>query len=371
MGIKFSSAVILFLLVVIVPYIAGLPFAEKIMKSAEKKAGFEKQLSAVVCGYIVLWAAFQLVAVPFILTTDRFDSVYKVFSILIFAVVLSVIVWKIVTFRKKAKESSQGKKDPVWNLSPGKKENLPEKRLSTAVWIIFSLLVVFQVVMSTVMAFADGDDAFYIPISQNAVTSGRMYHTIPYTGEITSLDLRHGLAPFPIWIAFLGKASGIPATVLAQSVLGGVLLLLCYAVYGMIAGELFRNKKEGIPYFMCFTAILFTFGNYSLYSAETFLMTRTSQGKAVLANILIPFFIWCLLRLAGDEKENRVFYFLLVFASAASWLCSTMGIFFSVMMTGIGGLVISTAQKSIKKFIRFCLCMVPSVVFAVLYLRLQ
>ena len=31
-----------------------------------------------------------------------------------------------------------------------------------------------------------------------------MYQKLPYTGMSTELDVRHGLAPFPIWIAMAG-----------------------------------------------------------------------------------------------------------------------------------------------------------------------
>lgn len=369
MGIYLKSGMILFFLLGIVPCVIGFPFAERVTDPLKRKFNFSKLMSAIVCGYITMWAAFQLITVFFILTSGKFNSLYKTFFVLLLVAFVIILVWKVMTLKKKPEEIKET--DPLLNIIEMKEENVLEKNLKKLMWVLFAFLVLFQIGMSVVMAFADGDDAFYIPISQNAVASGNMYRTIPYTGENTILDTRHGLAPFPIWIAFLSKASQIQATILAQSILGSVLLILCYCIYGKIAGVLFRDKKDGIPYFMCLIALLFLFGNYSFYSAETFLLTRTSQGKAVLANLVIPFFFWCLLRLAEDEKKNRVFYFLLVLGSIASWLCSTMGTFFSVMMIGIGGLVMAITQKKGSIFAKSCVIALPSVLFALFYVWLQ
>lgn len=243
--------------------------------------------------------------------------------------------------------------------------------MEIGVWSAFFLVALFQLVMSVCMAFADGDDAYYIPISETTAASGSMYRTIPYTGETTILDVRHGLAPFPIWIAFISKVSRVPATILAQSILGGVLLLVCYSIYHAVAEVLFKDKKAGIPYFMLFVSLLFLFGNYSFYSAETFLMTRTSQGKAVLANLVIPFLFWCLLQLAEEGKNKKVLYLLLLLGSMASWLCSTLGTFLCAALFGIAGFVLAIREKNWKVFAKLMLCALPSMAFALFYYFLQ
>ena len=43
-----------------------------------------------------------------------------------------------------------------------------------------------------------------------------MYQKLPYTGMSTELDVRHGLAPFPIWIAWLSQMTGIATVAVAQ-----------------------------------------------------------------------------------------------------------------------------------------------------------
>lgn len=358
-----------------VPLMLGAPFAGKLGKG-----------SALVCGYMVMWAVFQVLCVGFILTTGSFDQVVYSFAGLTLAASFGILagLLKKAAAGKKSREKSalqpeakQGQQETGHGKLRGAlgRLSLEEK----IVWGLFFAILLFQLVMSVSMAFADGDDAFYIPISVATESSGTMYRTIPYTGESTLLDIRHGLAPFPVWIAFLSRVSGVHATILAQSILGGVLLLVCYLIYWQMGKLLFSEKKEGIPYFLLLTAILFLVGNTSFYTAETFLVTRTSQGKAVLAALVLPFAIWCLLGLSGEyEKKQeksreriRAISVLLLADSLAACLCSTLGTFLCGVLVGVSGLVLTVKHRNLKILLRAVCMIAPSAVYALLYLILQ
>lgn len=358
-----------------VPLMLGAPFAGKLGKG-----------SALVCGYMVMWAVFQVLCVGFILTTGSFDQVVYSFAGLTLAASFGILagLLKKAAAGKKSREKSalqpeakQGQQETGHGKLRGAlgRLSLEEK----IVWGLFFAILLFQLVMSVSMAFADGDDAFYIPISVATESSGTMYRTIPYTGESTLLDIRHGLAPFPVWIAFLSRVSGVHATILAQSILGGVLLLVCYLIYWQMGKLLFSEKKEGIPYFLLLTAILFLVGNTSFYTAETFLVTRTSQGKAVLAALVLPFAIWCLLELSGEyEKKQeksreriRAISVLLLADSLAACLCSTLGTFLCGVLVGVSGLVLTVKHRNLKILLRAVCMIAPSAVYALLYLILQ
>lgn len=391
--ILFGRAVAtLFLWLVLVPLCLGMPFAAAGVGGKEKPGVSGNRLPAgvaLVCGYIEMWALFQLIAVGFILTTGNFDRVVFVFGGLSLAGAAAGA--GLTAFRiRSAKEFRGSLKAVGWRCPPWKITNRTERFqawFGLAVWCLFLGLVLYQVIMGGVLAFADGDDAYYIPISAAAEASGTMYRTVPYTGESTQLDVRHGLAPFPVWIAFLSRVSGLHATILAQSILGGVLLLVCYCVYGQIAKLLFAGQKEGIPYFMLFLSLLWMFGNTSFYTAETFLMTRTSQGKAVLSNLVLPFLFWCLLRLGQEyrrewqKKEEcsgkstgngkALLWSLVTLTSAASWLCSTLGTFLCAALIGVCGLVMTAAYRNIRALLCAACCVLVNVGFAALYLWVQ
>lgn len=361
----------------LIPVLLGLPFAG-LGTEGRKRVG-----TALVCGYMEMWAIFQVLAVGLILATGKFNHVvYAFMGVGILGAAISVI-W--VLFRQKRCEKHlKERKLPPWKLS-NKVERM-HGFITILTWAVFVAMVVFQVIMSGVMAFGDGDDAFYIPISAATESSGNMYRTIPYTGEATTLDVRHALAPFPVWIAFLSRISGIHATILAQSILGGVLLVICYLIYDRIAHVLFADNKEGIPVFMLLVSVMILFGNYSFYSAETFLITRASQGKAVLGNLIVPFLFWCILQMAQEygmdkslaeehrrphgksEKRKFLLLALIIMTTMAAWLCSSLGTFLCAALIAISGVVVAIAYKNVRALLYAMACVIPSAFFAILYL---
>ncbi len=46
-------------------------------------------------------------------------------------------------------------------------------------------------------------------------------------------------------------------------------------------------------------------GNISIYTNETFFLTRTWQGKSVLANLILLVELWLMLELCAREKNKE------------------------------------------------------------------
>ena len=133
-----------------------------------------------------------------------------------------------------------------------------------------------------------------------------LYRIDPNRGVSMPLDARHALALFPIWEAYVGTMCGIHATVMTHSVAPLLLIPLTYLIYYEIGRELFCNKKRLLPMFMVLMALWQMFGNVSIYTTETFFLTRTWQGKSFAGNFIIPAVFWiflCLFR--EEERENR------------------------------------------------------------------
>lgn len=275
-------------------------------------------------------------------------------------------------------------------------------------WMIFLLIMVFQMIKSyTTMSF-DGDDSFYVSQSLAAVQKGAMYVNLPYTGFSTSLDLRHALAVFPMWVAYIAKMTDIHATIVAHSYLPLFLIPFTYLIYFEIITlifELLENGKKEVnarsnadqvtelilqkkdyfkPFFMIITALIFTFGFVSMYTNETFFLTRTWQGKSVAANVIIPMLLLGLLWAASDLNKNEVKiapYILLALVNMAGGICSSLTLFLGAMLIGIAAFFIAlnhalTNRKGrIKRFvitmIRFGLTGIPSVIYLGLYFFLR
>lgn len=360
---------------VLVPWGIGY-FALRAGRKNTVEAGY-----AFCLGYILMWAFFQLIAVPVIIKEGEFVQVEFAFEavsltfafagLFLFVLQLKGGLWE--NWRRLGGET----------LKIGK---IREKAVSLLLWAVFGIGLLFQMAQAYLLAYADGDDAFYIPISLTASQGGSLYKSIPYTGETCALNLRYGLAPFPVWVGFIAAKCRVNAAVAAHSLIPLVLIPVTYVLYLEIGKRLCsgldlaaeKGRRPGkevlLPLFMIFVTLLQIFGNYSIYPASTFLLTRTRQGKAALGNVILPFFILLLHKMAEEVKEQgkargqNVLW--LMAAMTAGCLCSTMSGFLCSMLVMLTVFLIFLLHRKPFILLQGFLGCVPGIVYALLYLKL-
>lgn len=334
------SILIFSILVLAVPLLAGGIFDG--IYTGKGQIGFRW-----VSGQLLLWTGFLIICVPLILLEKSFVLTVRLFDAYTAAVLfLSVVL--MMKRKKTAKDRGENASDT------GKKSRKKAEKGTLALWITAVGLLVLQLVLAGVLAYEEGDDAFYVAISTITEDANTMYRKLPYTGGETLLDARHGLAPFPIWVAYLAWLSGIPSVTVAQVVLPMSLIGMAYCVYLLLGARLTEKHGErSLPFFMILVELLVIFGGYSLYSAENFLLVRTAQGKAVLANIILPFLLFLFLllleKLEKEELQGKFFWLLFFCTMAAGCLCSTLGTVLTCMLTVILGLCVAFCYPKGKK----------------------
>ena len=344
------------LLLLVIPAIVGSLFRRNVDKSL---AGPVFQW---ISGQIFLWACFQLVCVPMVLLELDFDFAVAGFSAVQALAVLTAAA-AAVRNRKAAKAIT---------VIRGFDRNKSAKYL---LWMIFWAMLIFQLVQAVRMAYRDGDDAFYVAISSITQNARTMYRKLPYTGHTTELDVRHGLAPFPVWIAYLAYVTGVRAVSMAHVAVPVALIAMTYGIFYLLGSILLQNKKDALPLFLIFTELLVLFGDYSFYTVENFMIARSRQGKAALGSIVIPVILLLLLsllrQLQEGEKLTLKYYVLLTAAGMAGCLCSTMGAMLCCVLVGIAGICAAAAYKRWKILFPLALCCLPTVCYAILYLVLE
>lgn len=338
------------LLVLVVPVIVG-----GLTVSVDKSLPFRW-----ISGQFLLWAGFQVICVPMILEARKFQDVVILFSGYMSALVLLAVV---AVLRRRSKEPRQKITDGAGL-----------KREGVLLWLLFWVILAFQLVQAVRMTYSDGDDAYYVAVSAITQKAGTMYRVLPYTGFRSLLDVRHALAPFPIWIAYLARISGMQAVMTAHVAVPIVLIPMTYAIFYLIGVRLFPDKGGRLPLFLVFTELLILFGNYSIYSMENFMIARSRQGKAALGSIVIPFVMLLLLilceKLRQKQKVSPRFYLLLTAAAFTGCLCSTMGALLLCMLVGVTGITAALANKCYRILFPMAAACVPCVCFAILYLVL-
>lgn len=319
-----------------------------------------------VSGQFLLWAGFQLISVPLIMQERRFSRLVQIFTGYMAALALLAVAVEIQRLVKGQKPSFTGKKAA---------ESKNSQSSGILLWLVFWGGLLFQLAQAVLLSYADTDDAYYVAISTITQEADTMYQNLPYTGGTTLMDIRHGLAPFPIWISFLARLSGMPAVTVAKVVLPVVLIAMTYAIFYLFGRILFPEKGRQLPLFLIFTELLVLFGNYSIYTAENFMIARSRQGKAALANIVIPFLLFLsLILLKRMQEKQRIavsYYFLLGAAAVTGCLCSTLGAFLVSLAVGIAGMLGALCYKRIRILFPLAVCCVPCVAYALLYLLLE
>ena len=347
---------ILAVLLLAVPAVVGNLVVSTNIGETKKAPGL---LLRWVSGQFILWAGFQIICVPMVLSERRFEDVVIFFgTYMAFMTLLALIIF--------ARHRIKSPRSPLGHSGIGK------SREEILLWLIFWGMLLFQLVQVVRMAYADGDDAYYVAVSSITEDSETMYRKLPYTGGTTSLDVRHGLAPFPIWIAFLARISGMHAVSVNHVALPVVLISVTYAVFYLLGRRLLPKKDAQLPLFLIFTEILVLFGDYSFQAVENFMIARSAQGKAVLGSIVIPYVLYVLLLLCLKLKEKQKIsprlYVMLAAAAFTGCLCSTLGSLLLCMFIGIVGLMAAFVYKRWKVLFPMAACCLPCICYALIYL---
>ena len=259
-------------------------------------------------------------------------------------------------------------------------------------WGIFFSLMIFQMVMSVVMASFDGDDAYYVVESLLAQQADVMNTILPYTGSSTSLDIRHALAVITMWIAFLARQSGIHATIVSHTIMPLFIIPFVYLIYAEIARILFRDRQQLTPVFMVVVSLLMMFGNVSIYTPATFFLMRTWRGKAVVANLVFPMIFWMFLWMIEEIRAVKetviregklgrydrldavrlrvVPWIILGMVCMFAGVCSSLGVIFGSALIGLLTLALLFLSKRWTVLPGAFVSILPNLVYLALYFSL-
>ena len=181
-----------------------------------------------------------------------------------------------------------------------------------------------------------------------------------------------------MWIAFVADKSHIHATILSHTILPLMLIPLSYLVYYEIGRALFREKpvadirsvgsRENLPVFMILMAMFQMFGNVSIYTNETFFLTRTWQGKAVAGSLVIPAMLWLFLLLyQGRQRKGTGLWLLLVCVNMTAGICSSIAVFLVSVLMAVTAFCLAVVERDYKVLIRMGAVCIPNAVYVLAY----
>ncbi len=348
------------------------------------------------CGQIILWAAFQFIAVPMVYYRADFSTLFWAYT----GIVIVLTGFGIYTLMKGHHKVRKRGTSVWW------------KRLSPFLIIAF-LVIGYQMFIYIFGMHLDEDDARWIAEANDALVKNKMLLYNPATGEyigrFVGEMVKDVFSPWSMYLAWLSRMTTIKAVVIAHTVYPPILLGLSYSAYYEIGGQLFSDEKQngklkskrherGIFLLMVSMINMFMAGN--AYTQSVFTLTRIWQGKAVVAAVIIPSILSIILRIQVpdnrkalkrrkkttvvqiDEYRNRqsVSYrgwLLLFVAGMACCLFSGMGIAIGLIMIAVYGAyvvvkgLIVSPKSSWKQMPLWLLSLAPSIIFSIGYFRLK
>lgn len=353
---------------VIIPFCIGL-LPAGFMPEDERKPGI-----VLLAGYFTMWAVFGLVTIPVVVFV-RYDNFILASRCFMALAILGAAAGVWLTYRRRR----FGRLREWMSFADCIREMSVAERIE---WLLFLLLLGFQLYKAVAYASFDGDDAYYVAASLIAQQADTMYTILPLTGRHTGLDIRHALAVFPMWIAFVAQKSHIHATILSHTIMPLVLIPLTYLVYYEIGRILFgrpdrpakaEGSGENLPLFMILMAVFQIFGNVSIYTNETFFLTRTWQGKAVAGSLVIPALLWLFLLLYGGRKkgaaaERAGIWLLLVCVNITAGICSSIAVFLVSILMAVAAFCLAIVERDYKVLFKMGAACIPNAFYVLTYL---
>lgn len=371
---KFIKICLLIFFIVVLPYLLGmLPVSFQHEKNCVKDDNNRIEVKTkpgmiLIAGWFFMFALFQLIAVPVIILQQSFTLL-----VILYDIVLCIVL--AITF-VKAKGIMAQQVHLLQNMwkKPPKIHWSVEKVGFIAGCVIAIGLLLFQLGATFCLEHYDGDDSYYVAASVATDLYDTMYVRDNYTGYQFTLESRHALSPIPIFIAWLTRMTGVHSTILCHSILGPFWIALMYLIYWQLADRLCGEKKHDKPWFMVFLMLWFLFGNVSIYTTETFALTRIWQGKGLLGALVIPTMFLCLFdiyRNLSADRKSRGEYFLLVCCVFTAVMATTTSIFLVPIFLGMAALLFAIRFKRFRYFIQICLTTLPALIYGVMYIVLK
>ena len=296
-----------------------------------------------VLGLTVMWGLFELVSVPFIISSSSFSVMCIVYEVLLLILVFAGAV-KIALKRKNKEYKKPGIKEVFMQLLP---------------WLPVLILLAIQCIFFVLFQHYDGDDSYYVAQSTITLKTDTMFRRDVNNGFYIEVEGRHALGALPMWIAWLSNVSGLHPAAIDHSIMAPYILTIMYGIYAMLSERIIKDKKWR-PVFVLLIGLWYLHSNISLYTAETFVYTRTWQGKAIFGNIIVPL-AFCFIYDLYTRKKYTLPLCLLLGLCAV--FCTSTAVYLLTILYGCAGLVLGIAAfVKTKKLKTALLTLIPFII---------
>lgn len=237
--------------------------------------------------------------------------------------------------------------------------------------ILVVVLVLSQAFVLTRYTHIDNDDSRFVTFSTIAIQKDAMY-TEEYNEGINDnfkLSTRDIFSPFPMYTAIVAKYLDIHPAIVAHTIFPAILIPIAYMIFWQLAFMLCEKDEAKANIFCILVSVIYMFGDFSNRFYFGHLLYRIWQGKAILANIIIPMSI--LVYYECVTKNHIINWISLYIMFIAGCLTSQMGILLLPICIGVLTIVYMIRYRKIGYGIKSLCAVIPCLIYGFMYLMIK
>ena len=300
-------------------------------------------------GFILYFSIFGLVAIPMILTSLKLSTLAYTFGTISIIIPISTIFLCQKQFFSLIYRLPKIVQKHAYMLIP-----------------LFVVTILLQLIVFTHVD-SSADSSYYIGKVATDVYTNTMGHFDPYTGNpLSQLDGRRVFACFPEYNAMISYVFHIHPLYQAKLIMPQLLSLFTLVLYYQIGLQFFSGNCKKADCFVCITFLLDLY-SFTIYTNSTFLLTRTYEGKSILANIIIPGLLLCFLMLWQNYNCKFTKTLLAALSISSCFFSSSSMLIVPIALT-IGFSIWIYSERAFKNFVFYVICIMPNLLICILYL---
>lgn len=305
-----------------------------------------------ILGFFLLHFLFFIITIPLKITLQPLSLLSGIWA----AVLLLIVLAFFITCRKQ------------WSsiLSCIKNAFTGKAKYST---ILFLILVAVQIVLinSNDETYAIWDQSYYLGDSVTSWYTNTISQYNPYTGRILDkLNTEYLLETYQNHTSVMCQLLNIHPMVENLTIMGSIVVIL-YNLIALEIGKYFFHGNRERSILLVFFLTLLNFFSYNLYTAAEFLFIRPSEGKTILAVLILPALLYCFMKITEDYACTTwwIYSFLIILGSFGLNMSSIFMIPFEISAFYIPYAI---HKKKFSIFLRYILLLLPCILMAGLYL---
>ena len=340
--IQAAGAIVLIFFNLIIFFLFGLILVPK-----KKKNGFSVT-ETVLAGFFFYYFLFDVFCIPVMLLFRPLLWLTYIWGAVVILVSVISLLTSMGTLRKKFSDIT--------------------KYLSRNFWILFTVFVITGILAFIIIYNYQFtlDAAYYVANVTTSLETDTLNIYDPYTGDWQDhFEMRYFFAAFPLNDAVFCNIFKIHPLVWCKTTMAGVTVFLTNMVLFMTGKKLFKDDHLKCLGFI-FIADLMNFFFITIFTTSTFLLTRTYEGKSLLANVVLPAVFYIYLKLFENEKDFRSWALLFLAAIGSPVLSSSANMLMPAMIA-VTILPLAFVKKNWKVVPVSLICMLPGLALMLTY----